>query len=99
MPTVQSIMLSQKPFGFVLNQAPARSKRVDDTHAALVTLGIVSDTVMVNRFDHADAVGSGYGVTEFRSESAAAAELRSLWDWIAANAGLSTKEKTHDQAA
>jgi chromosome partitioning protein len=88
LPTVQTIMTAKKPFAFVLNQAPARSKRVDDTQAALATLGVVAETVMVNRFDHADAVSAGYGVTEFREDSPAADELRRLWDFIAGQIGL-----------
>jgi chromosome partitioning protein len=88
LPTVQTILVAKKAFVFVLNQAPARSKRVDDTQAALATLGVVAETVMVNRFDHADAVSAGYGVTEFRSESPAADELRRLWDFIAVQVGL-----------
>lgn len=99
LPTVRSILTANKPFGFVLNQAPARSKRVDDTQAALATLGVVADTVMVNRLDHADAVAGGYGITEFRSESSAAAELRSLWSWIEANLQLKKKGKSHGKAA
>jgi len=99
LPTVRSIISAEKPFGFVLNQAPARSKRVDDTQAALATLGIVAETVIVNRLDHADAVASGYGITEFRHDSTAAEELRSLWRWIEGNLHLDKKGKTHGNKA
>lgn len=100
LPTVRSILTAEKPFGFVLNQAPSRSKRVEDTQAALSTLGIVADTVMVNRLDHADAVAAGYGVTEYRTDSAAADELRGLWRWIETNLQLKPKKgKAHGNKA
>jgi chromosome partitioning protein len=99
LPTVQSIMASRKPFGFILNQAPARSKRTDDTQKALATLGVVADTVMVNRLDHADAVAAGYGVTEFRKDSVAADELRSLWLWLEEKLGMQGREAIHGKAA
>jgi chromosome partitioning protein len=99
LPTVRSIITAQKPFGFVLNQAPARSKRVDDTQTALATLGVVADTVMVNRIDHADAVGSGYGITEYRAESAAADDLRNLWAWIEGQLSFKSKRKSRAKAA
>ncbi len=97
LPTVRTILSADKPFTFVLNQAPARSKRVDDTQMALGTIGIVANTVMVNRIDHADAVAAGYGITEYRAESVAADELRSLWDEIEQKLGM--KERRHDKAA
>ncbi len=99
LPTVRTIIASGKSFGFILNQAPARSKRTDDTQRALSTLGIVADTVMVNRLDHADAVAAGYGVTEFRKDSPAAEELRSLWLWLEQRLTLEGKERAHVQAA
>jgi len=99
LPTVRSIVTAGKPFAFVLNQAPARSKRVNDTQTALGTLGIVAGVVMVNRLDHADAVAAGYGVTEFRSDSAAADELRALWGWLEGNLALKKKGKGHDNKA
>lgn len=97
LPTVRSIMTAGKPFVFVLNQAPSRSKRVEDTQAALATIGVVADTVMVNRLDHADAVAAGYGVTEFRKDSPAAIELRSLWDELEGK--LALKRGRHVKAA
>ncbi len=97
LPTVRTILSADKPFTFVLNQAPARSKRVEDTQMALSTIGVVASTVMVNRIDHADAVGAGYGITEYRSESAAADELRSLWNEIEQKLGL--EGLRHDKAA
>lgn len=97
LPTVRSIMTAGKPFVFVLNQAPSRSKRVEDTQAALATIGVVADTVMVNRLDHADAVAAGYGVTEFRKDSPAATELRCLWDELEGK--LALKRGRHVKAA
>ncbi len=97
LPTVRTILLADKPFTFVLNQAPARSKRVDDTQMALGTIGVVAGTVMVNRIDHADAVAAGYGITEYRADSVAADELRGLWDEIEQKLGI--KERRHDKAA
>ncbi len=64
---------------------------------ALGTIGIVARTVMVNRIDHADAVAAGYGITEYRGDSAAADELRGLWDEIEQKLGM--KERRHDKAA
>jgi len=88
LPTVRTILSADKPFTFVLNQAPARSKRVEDTQMALGTIGVVAGTVMVNRIDHADAVATGYGITEYRSDGSAADELRSLWDEIEHKLGM-----------
>lgn len=99
LPTIRSIMTSGKPFCFVLNQAPVRSKRVDDTQKALATLGIVSDIILIYRLDHADAAAGGYGITEYRKDSAAAAELRSFWEGVEKKLGLEKKEGTNVQAA
>lgn len=97
LPTVRSILLAEKPFAFVLNQAPSRSKRVEDTQNALAALGVVFSTIMVARLDHADAVATGYGVTEFRPDSLAAHELRALWIEIADK--LKTSGTAHVKAA
>jgi chromosome partitioning protein len=99
LPTIRSILISGKPFCFVLNQAPTRSKRVDDTQKALATLGIVSDVVLIYRLDHADAAASGYGITEYREDSAAAGELRSFWHGLELKVGLEAKEAGHVEAA
>jgi chromosome partitioning protein len=64
---------------------------------ALGTIGVVAATVMVNRIDHADAVAAGYGITEYRAESAAADELRSLWNEIEQKLGMGRVR--HDKAA
>lgn len=81
-PTIATVVRLDKPFAFILNQCPPRSYRVNETAKALGTLGILAEPVIVLRNDHQDALGAGYGVTEYAPDSKAADEVRALWRWI-----------------
>jgi len=37
---------------------------------------------IVQRNDHQDALGAGFGVTEFAPDGKAAAEIYALWQWV-----------------
>ncbi|MGO9419395.1 ParA family protein [Roseiarcus sp.] len=91
MPTVQTLIRLEKPFAFVLSQCPPRSGRVEETRAGLSALGLIAEP----RADHQDAMAAGLGVTEFNETGAAAAEIRRLWQWIAAK----LEGKRHVKAA
>ena len=49
---------------------------------ALNAAGMLALPYIVERNDHQDALGSGFGVTEFAPDGKAAAEIRSLWLWV-----------------
>ncbi|WP_375457932.1 division plane positioning ATPase MipZ [uncultured Enterovirga sp.] len=82
-PTLAAIYRLEKKFAFVLNQTPPRSYRVRDAADGLAVLGVLPDVNIVMRNDHQDALGMGQGVTEYNPAGMAAAEIRSLWSWIA----------------
>jgi chromosome partitioning protein len=73
-----------KPVAFLLNQCPPmpRSWRALEAAAGLKMLGALADPMLTSRVDFQDAVGAGLGVTEFRPEGRAAAEVAALWAWV-----------------
>ncbi len=82
-PTVSSIRSLDKPFAFVLNQAPARSYfRMNEATSALNMLGALARPFIVQRNEHQDALGAGLGVTEFAPDGRAAEEIRGLLQWV-----------------
>jgi chromosome partitioning protein len=88
-PTLSMIRAFDKPFAFVLNQAPNQSRRVDDAAsslggaaAALDLSGLVASPSITMRNDHQDALGKGLGVTEFAPTARSAEEMRCLWRWV-----------------
>jgi chromosome partitioning protein len=82
LPTLAAIRNLNIPFAFVLNQTPARSYRLSEAATALNALGVLALPYIVQRNDHQDALGAGFGVTEFASAGKAAEEMRSLWQWV-----------------
>lgn len=81
-PTIGALSRLQRPFAFVLNQAPAgRTNRPLDASRALGLLGVLAPTMIAQRSDHMDAVALGMGVTEFNPTGKAAEEVRQLWAW------------------
>jgi chromosome partitioning protein len=80
--TVATIKRLNKPFAFVLTQAPARSYRIAEAAAALKTLGDVCPVPVVTRNAYQDAQGAGLGVSEFEPKGKAADETARLWQWI-----------------
>ncbi|MGB7102117.1 MAG: hypothetical protein WBD95_25565 [Xanthobacteraceae bacterium] len=82
LPTLRTVRTLGKPFALVLNQAPARGTRIGEAAVALNAAGMLALPYIVERNDHQDALGSGFGVTEFAPDGKAAAEIRSLWRWV-----------------
>ena len=81
-PTIGALSRLQRPFAFVLNQAPVgRTNRPLDASRALGLLGVLAPTLIAQRSDHMDAIALGMGVTEFNPTGKAAEEVRQLWAW------------------
>jgi chromosome partitioning protein len=82
LPTLGIVRKLGKPFAFILNQAPARGCRQSEAAAALNAAGLLALPYIVQRNDHQDALGAGFGVTEFAPNGKAAVEILSLWRWV-----------------
>jgi len=82
LPTLRTVRKLGKPFAFVINQAPPRGFRIGEAAVALSAAGALALPYMILRNDHQDALGAGFGVTEFAPASKAAEEMRSLWHWV-----------------
>jgi chromosome partitioning protein len=82
LPTLRTVRKLGKPFAFVLNQAAPRGCRIGEAALALNAAGALALPFIVQRNDHQDALGSGFGVTEFAPDGMGAGEIRSLWQWV-----------------
>jgi len=82
LPTLGAVRKLGKPFAFVLNQAPPRGYRLSEAAAALNAAGVLALPYIVLRNDHQDALGAGFGVTEFAPEGPAAHEILGLWQYV-----------------
>ena len=82
LPTLDAARRLNKRFAFILNQTPARSYRVSEAAEALHAAGALALPFIVQRNDHQDALGAGFGVTEYNSGGKAAEEIRGLWQWV-----------------
>ena len=82
LPTIGAARKLGKPFAFVLNQAPPRGCRLSEAAAALNAAGVLALPYIVQRNDHQDALGAGFGVTEFAPEGPAAQEILGLWQYV-----------------
>jgi chromosome partitioning protein len=104
-PALSAVRSAEKPFAFILNQAPVRSFRVGNAAnvlseaAAAAEIGeVIASPAIVARNDQQDALAKGVTVLEFAAEGKSAGEIRSLWRWVSArlemlaNAGLSVEE-------
>jgi len=69
---------------FVLSACPARAPEVAETRAVLSEeYGLpIAPIEIIDRRAYARAVATGRAVTEFDSDSKAAAEIRELWKWM-----------------
>jgi len=88
-PTLSNIRSFDRPFGFVLNQTPVRSQRIDaaenlldNAATALDLSGLVAQPNIMMRNEHQDALGRGLAVTEYAPTSRSAEEMRALWQWV-----------------
>jgi len=82
LPTLGAVRKLGKPFAFILNQAPPRGYRLSEAATALNAAGVLALPYVIQRNDHQDALGAGFGVTEFAPEGLAAQEIRSLWQGV-----------------
>jgi chromosome partitioning protein len=82
LPTLRTVRKLGKPFAFVLNQTPPRGGRIGEAALALNSTGALALPYIVQRNDHQDALGAGFGVAEFAPDSRAAHEIRELWRWV-----------------
>ncbi len=89
-----------KPFAFILNQAPIRGQRVSN---AAIVLGdelsddlasVVAQPYIVMRNDHQDALGLGLAVIEYAPSGKSTDEIRGLWQWVESrlNGGVNAGE-------
>jgi chromosome partitioning protein len=82
LPTLRTVRRLGKPFAFVLNQTPSRGYRIGEAAGALNAAGVLALPYIVQRNDHQDALGAGFGVTELAPAGKAAEEIRGLWQWV-----------------
>jgi chromosome partitioning protein len=82
LPTLGAVRRLNKPFAFILNQAPPRGYRLSEAGTALSAAGVLALPYIVHRNDHQDALGAGFGVTEFAPEGLASHEILGLWHWV-----------------
>ncbi len=99
LPTLRTVRKRGKPFAFVLNQTPPRGGRIGEAALALNSAGALALPYVVQRIDHQDALGAGFGVTEFAPDSKAAAEIRELWRWVSETMESNDHERAPVRAA
>jgi chromosome partitioning protein len=93
LPTLDVVRRLGKPFAFVLNQAPSRGFRPSEAAVALNAAGVLASPFIVQRNDHQDALGAGFGVTEFAPKAKAADEIRRLWRWVCERLSVETIDR------
>jgi chromosome partitioning protein len=88
-PTLAAVRESGKPFAFVLNQVQPRSARLKaaagslgERAIALKIANVLALPAIVLRNDQQDALGMGFGVTEYAPCGKSAIEIRELWQWV-----------------
>ena len=59
-----------------------RGYRLSEAAAALNAAGVLALPYVVQRNDHQDALGAGFGVTEFAPDGLAAREILGLWQFV-----------------
>ena len=82
LPTLGAVRKLGKPFAFILNQAPPRGYRLSEAATALNAAGVLALPYVVQRNDHQDALGTGFGVTEYAPDGPAAQEILGLWQYV-----------------
>jgi chromosome partitioning protein len=88
-------------FVFLLNQCPPaqQAARVQDGVEALEEMGGLISPLVLARVDYQEAVRHGWGVTELNRYSAAAQEMRGLWQSINGRLSLAEVERLAREAA
>lgn len=95
--TVRALVALRRRFAFVLNQCPVQpnNPRAKNAAMGLQMLGVLAEPFVVQRADYQDAIAYGQGVVEWDGASKAAAEIRQLWEWCAAQAAETTGAIEH----
>jgi chromosome partitioning protein len=88
-PILAAVRERRKPFAFVLNQVPPRSARLKaaagwlgERAVALNIANVLALPAIVMRNDQQDALGVGFGITEYVPNGKSAKEIRGLWQWV-----------------
>jgi chromosome partitioning protein len=87
-PTLRVVRAGNRPFAFVLNQAPIRGHRIAIAAAALGgdasrdIVDILAQPFIAMRNDHQDALAAGLAVSEYDPHGKAAGEISDLWRWV-----------------
>lgn len=83
-PTVQKLLVSERPFAFVINRCPPQpnNNRAFDMFDGLKSISDVALPLILQRADYQDAYTAGKGVTEHAPTGKAAGEMRELWNWV-----------------
>lgn len=81
-PTIDVLTRQQKPFAFVIVQAPPSGFRIPEADSALGNHGGVAPVPIVHRVAYQDALGNGQGIKEFGKDSNATREMMALWFWL-----------------
>jgi chromosome partitioning protein len=81
-PTLIAIRRLNRRFAFILNQTPPRGARLSEAATSLNSLGLLALPFIGQRNDHQDALGAGFGATEFAPQGKASEEIHALWRWI-----------------
>jgi chromosome partitioning protein len=81
-PPLVAVRRLKRRFAFVLNQTPPRGCRLSEAATSLNSLGVLALPYVGQRNDHQDALGAGFGVTEFAKGGRASEEIRELWRWV-----------------
>ena len=81
-PALELIEGAGKPFVFVISAAKTRSKLLPETVSALAQHGRVCPAVLHDRVDFTTAALAGLGVTEMAPDSAAAAEMIAVMQYV-----------------
>jgi chromosome partitioning protein len=85
----------QRPYGFVLNQAPICGQRVDHASNTLAEdadlAEVLARPLVVMRNDHQDSLAAGLAVSEFAPAGKSADEIRGLWRWVETRLNLEAR--------
>jgi chromosome partitioning protein len=88
--TLKAVRAWRKPFAFVLNQTPARGRRIDEAAQALGgdaardMSDVLARPFIAMRNDHQDALALGLAVSEYAPAGKSAEEIAQLWQWAEA---------------
>ena len=86
--TCAALEAIEAEFVFLLNQCPSgQTAQVQDCVETLEEMGELISPAILMRADYQEAARHGWGVTELNPDSAAAREMRGLWESIRGRSG------------